>query len=405
MAESPASPLSSLASEEFPEEVKFDDPGRSRSNSPPQAHPSKRRKTGVSTWDHHTPISVNDDLPPPSPVASISSDSSGAIPNSPGAMAILGPEEDYSGAGRDHITVCLWEGCKAKDFGDMDALVKHIHNEHIGSRQKKYLCEWGDCARKGQAHASGYALRAHMRSHTKEKPFYCALPECDRSFTRSDALSKHMRTVHDTDALKSLDALAKQHANPATATLPKPPRIKLKLAPRRDNDNGEKPDWSEPKSDQSKAKEPSDAPIFDPDIGFDEHELSMPLDRLARLIRRQIHWAEQESKTLEKNWELIKPQRLRTWKEKELILDDLIHSEIRVYGTAPTPEEGCSGEKRPSSRGGVHKLSPMPATADQMKAPPPPEKGSPEETGAGDEQSEQLAQASEVKSHTDDDRM
>lgn len=62
------------------------------------------------------------------------------------------------------------------DLGDMDALVEHIHKDHIGARQKKYACEWEDCNRKGMPHASGYALRAHMRSHTREKPFYCALP-------------------------------------------------------------------------------------------------------------------------------------------------------------------------------------------------------------------------------------
>jgi uncharacterized Zn-finger protein len=58
----------------------------------------------------------------------------------------------------------------------MDLLVKHLHQEHIHARQKKYSCEWIDCTRKGIAHASGYALRAHMRSHTREKPFYCTLP-------------------------------------------------------------------------------------------------------------------------------------------------------------------------------------------------------------------------------------
>jgi len=67
----------------------------------------------------------------------------------------------------------------------MDDLVKHIHEEHIGTRKATYACMWDDCTRKGITHASGYALRAHMRSHTKEKPFYCSLPgECCSGFGR-----------------------------------------------------------------------------------------------------------------------------------------------------------------------------------------------------------------------------
>lgn len=54
--------------------------------------------------------------------------------------------------------------------------MQHIRAEHVGGKHKKYLCEWADCSRKGQPHASGYALRAHMRSHTREKPFYCSIP-------------------------------------------------------------------------------------------------------------------------------------------------------------------------------------------------------------------------------------
>lgn len=178
MADSPASPLSSLASEEFAEDIKFDGQSQSPTNSSTQVPPSKRRRTGISTWDRHTPISsIHEDPPPPaSPSASISSDSSNEIPNSPSTIALLGAEEDYSGMARDQVTICQWEGCDANDLGHMDALVKHIHEDHIGSRQKKYLCEWGECPRKGQSHASGYALRAHVRSHTKEKPFYCSLP-------------------------------------------------------------------------------------------------------------------------------------------------------------------------------------------------------------------------------------
>ena len=143
--------------------------------------PSKRRRTGVRSWDgNSTPISTTG-LPedaPPSPSASISSDTSGEISNSPATLALLGgtQEDDYSGQGNDQVTVCRWDGCDAGDLAHMDALVHHIHQDHIGSRQKKYSCEWADCNRKGQTHASGYALRAHMRSHTREKPFYCSLP-------------------------------------------------------------------------------------------------------------------------------------------------------------------------------------------------------------------------------------
>ena len=85
----------------------------------------------------------------------------------------MSAEDDF---GQDQVTVCKWEGCEAGDLENMDRLVEHLHEDHIGTRQKKYSCEWSDCNRKGIPHASGYALRAHMRSHTREKPFYCTLP-------------------------------------------------------------------------------------------------------------------------------------------------------------------------------------------------------------------------------------
>lgn len=185
---SSASSLSSIASDDISDHdhdhdtKQFLSPGNGHGASASHAiPPSKRRRTGVRSWDgNSTPIStgVPDDVAPPSPSASISSDTSGEIVHTPATLAMLGAtqEDDYSGQGNDQVTECRWEGCDAGDLAHMDALVHHIHQDHIGSRQKKYSCEWADCNRKGQTHASGYALRAHMRSHTREKPFYCSLP-------------------------------------------------------------------------------------------------------------------------------------------------------------------------------------------------------------------------------------
>jgi hypothetical protein len=96
--------------------------------------------------------------------------------------------------------------------------MKHsLFSEHIGMHKSNYTCEWSTCSRRGYAQTSRYALISHIRSHTGEKPCICPIPgmlsysrlrcafvsyslcmiECDKSFTRSDALAKHMRQQHN----------------------------------------------------------------------------------------------------------------------------------------------------------------------------------------------------------------
>lgn len=166
MADSPASSLTSL-SDTFTEELKAEDTEHHNGDSRP---PPLKRQRVDSLLERSSAVqqSSNDfdgaDI-------DLSSDTSGDVPASPSNLSQLDDE-----AAHEQVTVCRWEDCDAGDLGDMDKLVVHIHNTHIRIRQRKYSCEWYDCIRKGMGHASGYALRAHMRSHTREKPFFCTLP-------------------------------------------------------------------------------------------------------------------------------------------------------------------------------------------------------------------------------------
>lgn len=156
-----------------------------------------------------------------------------------------------------------------------------------------------------------------------------------------------MRTVHETEALRPSDPIPKHHNPPQSGTpgpttsSSKTPRIKLKLShPSKDGaHNG---------ADKDADLEDSEAlpvPEFG-EMGFDEHELSLPPQQLYRVLRRQIHWAEKETAELKRKWEeIIQPLRKQTWREKEAILEDVINTEIKVLGSdvGAGPSAGAKG--------------------------------------------------------------
>ncbi|PHH91214.1 hypothetical protein CDD83_1320 [Cordyceps sp. RAO-2017] len=311
----PDSPLSSMGSEEA-----YDDDGHDDDDEA-SLRPSKRQKVeaGSTASSAVVPDAEPETVPEPDPLegmSDVSSDTSGDIPSSPVNARL--DEEDF----QDQVTVCDWDGCPAGDLGNMDRLVEHIHNSHIENRQKKYTCEWKSCNRKGLPHASGYALKAHMRSHTREKPFYCYLPECDRSFTRSDALAKHMRTVHETEALRPSDPVPKSMQSGPTGK-----SSKLKIIIKTPQSHGGGQDDS---ADASVNGEDVSSDFFTALTAelFSSEELAFPVDKLYRKCYWESKWADEVGDALKKECKEWEDVYYKEWLEKEVLLSQVIKSEV-----------------------------------------------------------------------------
>jgi hypothetical protein len=163
--------------------------------------------------------------------------------------------------------------------------------------------------------------------------------ECDKSFTRSDALAKHMRTVHEPEPARGstfIDPTAMKKAQKVKLSNGAGKSITQDMSgvPTHDED-GNTIEPSHPNDNITYI--PAHHPItgqpgfmihYPSDIHFTTFESAVEADHLMRMLRRQIAWAESEADILKRDIDELERTKREEWAMKEVLLEAVMAAEL-----------------------------------------------------------------------------
>lgn len=131
-----------------------------------------------------------------------------------------------------------------------------------------------------------------------------------------------MRTVHETEALRPSDPIPKG-MQPSNRNLALKSAAKHSHAP---SDEQYAPNGIANGNDVS-----GWTSSYPAELGFTAEEEASDPQELFRSLRRQVQWAEEEGVLLKKQSDAMEEFRKNEWREKEVLLDQVIRSEADWY--------------------------------------------------------------------------